>query len=231
MKRPTETSPAPQLNTAPASPRPAVLRITDPNLAQLLVQQSTISWLRFFSAEPVSLQAVSKASGLPIQAFYRKTQRLIDRGVLEISQTRSRGGRAIKYYRLAAERLFIPHQILPFEELFLQTNQHFEKQLAASVVSSWLDGITGNDFGTLIMSRAMHKLAVLIAESPERVWQLGSQHQPAVFSLWHHLNLSFEDAKQLQAEMAALFGRYDGKRKAGAQHYLMRLVLAPVDEP
>ncbi|MDQ3397540.1 MAG: hypothetical protein M3511_07175, partial [Deinococcota bacterium] len=65
---------------------------------------------------------------------------------------------------------------------------------------------------------------------PDSEWNFLDPEAPAMVDYWQEdVQLDFEEAKRLQAELCMIFARY--KTRRGGQVYTLRLALAPRSPP
>ena len=151
-------------------------------------------------------------------------------GLLEVSRIRQRAGRAVRYYRATADSWFIPFDTTSAESLEASVRQRDEwwsARLRQAVVRARQEQV--GTWGTRVYRDRRGYLQVQMAVSPDSNWTSLAPYRPAVLAAWRDgLYLDFEDAKELQRELFELLLRY--QRKEGAQRYLLRLGLAPLEE-
>ena len=157
-------------------------------------------------------------------------RRFLELGLLKISGERSRGGRAVKLYRSAADLFFIPYEATSAETLeaaMAERDAYWEATLRRGVVRARTQAVGA--WGTRVYRDGRGRLQVQAALNPESNYITLEPGDPAVLSAWRDaVYLDFEDAKALQREMFGLLKTYLQKR--GAQRYIVRLGMAPLEE-
>jgi hypothetical protein len=84
-------------------------------------------------------------------------------------------------------------------------------------------------WGTRIYRDERGRLQIQAAITPDKNYTMLDKNRPAVLSAWRDsVYLDFEDAKTLQREMFELLKKY--QQKQGAQRYIVRLGIAPINQ-
>ncbi len=159
--------------------------------------------------------------------MYVRVKRFVALGLLVVAHEQARAGRALKLYQTAAERFFVPFEVMSFQSLeamLRKLDLFWEDELRRGVIRARREAI-GN-WGYQVYCDDTRTLRVHTALKPGVEYDAHAAQEPAVVSLWNEsLRLDFEEAKALQQELLELNRRYVGK--TGAQRYLLRLGLAP----
>lgn len=176
---------------------------------------------------------VAEELGLAVDATYYRVRRLVEVGLLELSRTVPRKGRALKLYRSTADRFFVPLDALPeqtAEEFLAQGDEPARRSLARSVAKVLRELPVHLQMGLHVAAAPDGKPSIGLgpAEPEWRVDGMLEPGVPAILSSWMPLRLGHEDAKALQRELFDLIGRYSGR--SGSDDYLLGVQLAPVDK-
>lgn len=200
--------------------------VTRPELAAVLVNTEYHQLLRPFFANAVSVAEAARQTGTKPNTMYVQVKRLADIGLLVVEREVPRTGRAIKLYRTAAERYFVPFEVMNFETLEAMSrklNRFWESELRRAVTRAKVEAI--GSWGYQVGLNARGEMAIQSSLGPEAVYDANEAREPAVIDFWDdELRLDFEDAKALQQELLGIYWRY--KAKGGAQSYFIRLGLA-----
>lgn len=204
--------------------------VHDAQLADLLTNPETLRQLEpFLGQESTVAEAARLTSTLP-NTMLARVGRWLRLGLLELTREELRAGKAVKHYRTVADSWFIPFDNTSAETLeagLAQRDRFWETRLRRAVVTAREQQV-GN-WGTRVYRDARGRLQIQMAVSPDSNWTSLDMDRPAVLAAWRDgLHLDFEDAKALQRELFELLLRY--QRKEGAQRYLLRLGLAPLEE-
>ncbi|UCH26741.1 MAG: hypothetical protein JSV66_03580 [Trueperaceae bacterium] len=159
----------------------------------------------------------------------KRVQGFLDLGLLEVAEIVARRGRGIKLYRTTAKSYFIPFHATSAETLesaLAEKDAYWERLLRRNVVRARLEAV--GTWGTRIYRDNRDRLQVQMAIAPDKNVTTLDPDSPAVVSAWRDsLYLDFDEAKELQHELFDLIKRY--QRKRGAQRYVLRLGLAPLE--
>lgn len=204
--------------------------VHDPHIADLLTNPETLQQLEPFLGRESTVTAAVRRTGSKPNTMLSRVRRWLELGLLEVSRIRQRAGRAVRYYRATADSWFIPFDTTSAESLEASVRQRDEwwsARLRQAVVRARQEQV--GTWGTRVYRDRRGYLQVQMAVSPDSNWTSLAPDRPAVLAAWRDgLYLDFEDAKELQRELFELLLRY--QRKEGAQRYLLRLGLAPLEE-
>lgn len=220
------------------------LHIVDPVLAELITDPQLRRYIATFLERECSVGEAAKELEVSPQAMLYWTRKLVKLGLLKVVREERRRGKPIKYYRSVADGFFIPFVAIPsetLEALILKQEEYWQKLLARNLVRTGRDTFQElHNWGICLVRSEesglfqdeVHHLRVDVAANPHDEHFLGDRllepEAPALWLSWSLFQLSFEDAKDFQRELAELVGRYSHRR--GAQRYLARLNLVPLLE-
>jgi predicted transcriptional regulator len=204
--------------------------ISDRRLADILTDPQALRRLDPFLGRESSVSDAARLTGEKPNTVLSRVRRFVKLGLLEHSRSVPRKGRAIKLYRTSADAFFIPFDTTSAESLeagLAERDRYWEQMLRRNVVRARQQQV--GSWGTRIYRDARGVLQIQMAVSPDRNHTNLEPDGPAVLSAWRDsVFLDFEDAKRLQHELFELLLRY--QRLGGAQRYIVRLGLAPIEE-
>lgn len=207
---------------------PSLQTITNPHMADLLVDPYTLRQLAPFLGRECTVSQAAEETGEKANTVLSRVRRFVKVGLLEVARELKRKGRAVKVYRTVADVFFIPFEATSAESLermLEERDAYWEKLLRQGVVDVRREDV--ETWGTRIYRDARGRLQIQTAITPTHNYTLLDPDRPAALSAWRDsVYLDFEDAKALQQEMFALLQRYH--QKEGAQRYIVRLGMAPI---
>ena len=210
---------------------PSLLIVTSPEAADALVNPLTLRQLEPFLGRNCTVSQAAEETGAKANTVLSRMRRFVTLGLLKVVREEKRKGRAVKVYRSAADVFFVPFETTSAESLeamMRERDSYWETLLRRGVVRARAEDV--GTWGTRVYRDERGRLQVQTAVTPERNYTMLDADRPAVLSAWRDsVYLDFEDAKALQQEMFALLQRYHQKR--GAQRYVVRLGVAPVEQP
>ncbi len=207
---------------------PSILSVDNPEAAAILTNPHTLRQLEPFLAREMTVKEAAQETGEKPNTVLSRVRRFLRAGLLEVVREEPRQGRALKVYRGVADGFFIPFEATSAESLeaaLAERDAYWQDLLRHNVVRARLEKV--ETYGTRIYRDARGRLQVQMAVAPEQNLTTLANDDPAVLSAWREAYLDFEDAKALQREMFDLLKRYQQKR--GAQRYIVRLGLAPIE--
>jgi hypothetical protein len=209
------------------SPSPFV--IIDPLAADVLINPKTLRQLEPFLGRACTVSQAAQETRTKANTMLSQVRRFVRLGLIRIVKEEKRGGRAIKHYQSTAEGFFVPYEATTAETLeamMAERDTYWESLLRQGVVKARIEDI--GTWGTRIYKDERGRLQIQTAVTPERDHTMLDADRPAALSAWRDsVYLDFADAKTLQQEMFSLLLRY--QQKQGAQRYIIRLGMAPVD--
>lgn len=202
--------------------------ITEQQAANILTNPTALRFVTPFLGRENTVAQAAKEAGASQNTTYKRVQRFVQLGLLEVTREQPRAGRAIKYYRTVADVLFVPFENTPsvsLEAALKEREEYWANLLRANVVKARAEVLGA--WGTRIYRDDRGRLQVQTALTPESNATTLAPSAPAVLSAWRDtLQLDFEDAKRLQHELFDLLLEY--QRKSGSQRYIIHVGLAPL---
>ena len=204
--------------------------ISDPKTADTLLNPITLRQLEPFLGEAKTVSEAAQETQQKANTVLARVKRFVTLGLLEVAFEEKRGGRGVKHYRSVADMFFVPYEASTAESLermMKGREQYWESLLRRNVVRTRFQEV--GTWGTRIYKDERGRLQIQSAITPDKNYTMLETSYPAVLSAWRDsVYLDYEDAKTLQNEMFNLLKRYTQKR--GAQRYIVRLGLAPLEK-
>lgn len=210
-----------------------ILRLTDPDVAQLLVDPHAQRFLRPFLGQECTSKAAAEQLGVSLSLMAYWLGRFQEAGLLQVVRLEPRAGRHVKVYRSVADVFIAPFELLPsatlmeFFDLFGATERRRFVRALGRVAETWLS----SDWSLRVRRNEEGKLQVDALPDPAKTDVLPdflAQNAPAAWQSFSTLRLHFDEAKALQRELAALWERYSNKDEGQVYHLHLGLVQ---DEP
>jgi hypothetical protein len=205
------------------------IRIEDAEVAELLVDQSKQKLLAPFFSQETTITEAAKIAGVSDLVMFRHVKRFEVLALIKVTRTEPRRGRAIQYYQTTAKTFFIPARLWPLERTLETVTRDLQQVYLHNLVKAILQNQDSEEIGTQISlsTTGTGVVATQLASAPGQLWFPAETESAAIAELWLNLRLSHEEAKDLQKELAGITERY--AKKDGAQTYLLRLGLTPVE--
>lgn len=207
------------------------VQVRDVVQAALLLDERARHVLAPFVGQACSASGVAEHLGMPLTSLLYQVRRLLDAKLLVVEREERRAGRAVKYYRAAAERFIVPYALTPAETpdvLLLAQHAGPDARLRRNLVHAGLELLEqqGTEGVGVQVVLDGPRLVLRNMVGPDAGWNFLDPAAPAMVDYWlEDVHLDFEEAKALQAELCELVERYRTKR--GGQAYVLRLALAP----
>lgn len=198
--------------------------MTDVRAGRLLVDLDAMRDVTPFMRAPRSIADVARERNVTVDRFAHRVRRLVHLGLLHVAEVRPRAGRPVRLYLSTAGTFFIPHTVVPFEDVMASVDQQYAPRLIGALAVEGVTDPTRDTFGTTVYVDGSGELRLHTTSQAGTPVDVLAPHRPALFNAWVPLNLTFEQAKALQGEMSALLQRYSGGQ---GERYLVHLALAP----
>jgi hypothetical protein len=203
-------------------------RVENPEACELLTDRALLRVLAQFTGRENTMANAAKSLEMTIGALYKILKRFEGLGLVTVTRTEARAGRAIQHYRTVAEAFFVPFRTHPPERISVQN-----WALHQALFRRGLDRLyreerfVEQDWGVLTAIAPNGGVYLEITSASGRAWADLIAEGPAVVSGWHAVYLGIEDAKALQRELDDVLARYLSKR--GPRKYLLGAFLTDVD--
>lgn len=219
-------------------------RLEDPEAARVLADAQARQYLEPFIWRERRITDVARELGVSKQTLLYQVNKLLRLGLLTVTRTEPRHGRAVRYYRSSSPGYFVPFSATSAESihaLYESSLDNTRRSLLSLLTQAWTDladdprwfGLYtyGDEHG--LKSHALLPAPPASPVSPEAgtlSWLLQT-NVPAVWDNTAPVRLSLTHAKALQRELHDLHARYQAlEGEEGQKTYVLRLTLVPVDD-
>lgn len=219
-------------------------RLDDPEAARVLADAQSRRYLEPFIWRERRVTDVAAELGVTKNAMLYQVNKLLSLGLLEITRSEARAGRAIRYYRSSSQGYFVPFSATSAESihaLYESSLDHARRSVLSLLTQAWSTlaedprwfGLYtyGDEHG--LKSHALLPVRPASLASPDQgmlQWLLQG-NLPAVWDNTTPISLSREHAKQLQRDLHDLHLKYRTlPEDVGNEPYVLRLTLVPVPE-
>ena len=212
------------------------LEITDLKTAAFLTDPKMCLYLKpFLNTSGATVGEAAAQLGVPAPHFYHQVARMERLGLVEVTRTLPRRGRALKLYCATAERFFVPFIHTSAEDLegfIRQSDAFWYPQLVEGLAHAWRDKASAPRWGLNISKNGEGLLTFGFSRTPALSHDSAFYADSGVIYTWDtRFYLSREDVDTLEEELNEVLKRYLEKRSGPRQ--VLRLALAPwhTDEP
>ena len=205
-------------------------------VARLLTNPEEANWISPFLGRETTIQAAAEELELPMLGMYRAVKRFEQLGLLRVTRTQARKGRAVHHYRSSSDAYFVPYNIAPegtLEHLLENTDRSWRKSVVKSLAKSFREAQENSSLELgLRLYRCdehvylVHALGSGETESTGLTQSFMALNAPAIRNEWVMLRLGFDRAKELQQRMADLLNEYKTDDQGSA--YPACVTLAPM---
>ena len=201
--------------------------VTDLEMAQVLGDPEHLRYIAPFLGFERTVGEVARELESTLSTTYRRVTHYCDLGILEVTHTRKRKGKALKVYRTVADEFFILNRFTNgIEESNIRWQAHWERDFLRGFRHAF--GNRLDDWGVRLY-RKDGVFTTALAQAPHEEMNLLNDDMPALFNCSHDsLYLDFAQAKAFQRELDALFNKY--VKQKGQQRYMLRVSFVPVPE-
>lgn len=204
--------------------------------ARLLTNPEEAYWITPFLGRETTIKAAAAELELPMLVMYRAVKRLEQLGLVYVTRTQARKGRAVQYYRSSSDAYFVPYSATvegTLENLLENSERPWRSAVVKSLASSFREAQQSSQFELgLRLYRYQGRVFFIHALGAGDSGTLGLTQSflavdaPAIRNEWVMLHLSFSRAKELQQRMAALLDEY--KKDQVGTSYSAAVTLAPM---
>ncbi len=206
------------------------LEITNTKAAAYLCNPQRSVFLYPFIGRERSASEVAQEYKANLKAYLYQIERMQQLGLLRHTQTKTRKGSPVKYYRAVADSFFVPFTATNLESLESMVDA-WSQSLQPVFLKSFIHGLesTGEHWGVRIARENNGLLSIAAANNAVAALDLLAPDVPVLLEGWlTDLHLDQTDAKAFQHELVSLYLRYLGRN--GAQRYIIRMALAPMPD-
>jgi transposase len=205
-------------------------QVTNSKMAEALYDREQRILLAAFIYEQTAKEAAT-ILGTSLAKIYPRVQRLEKLGLLQVTKTEARAGRAIKYYRVVASEFFIANKVVNIEALHEKLDISRSRQLWRSMFAISFPTVLDNpDWGMRIYYESPSGFLLQGMWSNQKDWNLLDDEHPAMLPYWYHAKLTKEHAKAMQRELHEVFYKYVNAQDEEGDSYLLRVAMAPLVE-
>ncbi|MBB5376433.1 DNA-binding Lrp family transcriptional regulator [Deinococcus metalli] len=219
-------------------------RLETPEAARVLADGYLRQFFEPFIWRERRVSDVAREVGVSTNAMLYRVRQFMRLGVLEVTRTEARAGRAVRYYRATSRGYFVPFAATdaPSVAALYETSlDHARRSVLAALTQAW--SALADDprwFGlyTYGDEDGLHS-HVLLPFPPDLTQPksgrgllapLLDEGHPAIWDNATTLRLAPADAKALQRELHNLHQRYRARAQPAGQPHLLRVTLAPLDD-
>ena len=218
-------------------------RLDDPAAARVLADAYTRQFFQPFIWRERLVSDVARELGVSKTAMLYRVRQFLRLGLLTVTRTEARAGRALKYYRASSPGYFVPFAAThadSVQALYEASLDYPRRSVLTSLAQAW-SGLADDarEYGlyTYGDERGLmsHALLPYRPDVPQRGAKTGggmlgpllADDAPALWDNTATLTLAAQDAKALQRDLYALHSKYQDRRDPAGEPYLLRLTLTP----
>jgi hypothetical protein len=220
-------------------------RLDDPAAARVLADAYTRQFFEPFIWRERRISDVARELGVSTNAMLYRARQFVRLGLLEVTRTEARAGRAVQLYRATSRRYFVPFSATDapsVQALYEASLDNTRRSVLSGLTRAWSALAEDPRWFGLYTSGdqdGLHSHTLLpfppVPDGPPasgglQDFLLGDAY-PALWDNTTTLTLHPADAKALQRELHDLHRRYRGRVRPDGQFHLLRVTLAPVDSP
>ncbi|MFB9994788.1 hypothetical protein ACFFLM_22800 [Deinococcus oregonensis] len=219
-------------------------RLDDPQAASVLADARSRRYLEPFIWRERRITEVARELGVTKNAMLYQVNKLLRLGLLEVTRTEARAGRAIRSYRSSSPRYFVPFTATTAESiaaLYQSSLDNAHRSVLTLLTQAWSALAEDPRWFGLYTSgdeQGLHSHVLLpvrpTGEEPASTGLLQWLLEDDVPALWDNtapVQLSRENAKRLQRELHDLHLKYSGLKEDTGDTFVLRLTLIPLVEP
>lgn len=214
------------------TPAAQVLTVSSTAAAQVLLRPGERRFLEPFLGREIGAAEAARELGLPVGQLAYRVRALAAKGLLTVTGSAPRAGRAITLYR-AADEIRAPLALLPYDDVrsFFGLVDDGLRQVFLASLARMADRAGLRDW--VVRLHRADDGGIRLDLAPEGgAWDpavLLGERAPAVAFNWVPVALGDAEAKELQRDLLALVGRYAGR--PGAPTHLLGVFLTPAAPP
>lgn len=200
--------------------------VTNARQAQLLTEPKSKAFFKPFLAAERSATEAAAELGCKLNTVLYRVNTFLDIGLLEVTRTRKRKGRAVKYYRSRHDAYFVPFALTPYATLEERLEVQAEP-IFADLIRSYAGALRQNErYGNHLFRSA--EGAVMTTDA---VPELLSSGLPVLYSDMV-TRLPRDEAVALAEALRVLFQQGVATKRvepSGIQDYFFMVALLPLE--
>lgn len=190
----------------------------------LIADRAERRWLAPFIASELTIGAAAQIVNVSPTQMYKRVAKLLSLGLLRVTRTEPRAGKALRYFSAVSETFLIPFRVYPPDFIHAANRTLYDEAFKLALERLYREQrFVENDWAVRVAVAPSGDTYLQIVKDTGEVWDYLSDDAPAVASGWNPIWLEPDDAKALQREMVGLLTKYLGKR--GSRAYLSGLFL------
>jgi hypothetical protein len=212
-----------------------MLTVTDPVQAKALTDVEAIGFLQTLIGAEHTVAEAAALWNVRVDAAYYRVKTLERLGLVRVTRTSKRAGRAVKHYRAISDDFFVPLGIIPEAtlEAFLETaNLHFQRQMleaqSKAIHRAFSSGAHRERWGIHIGRDTTGQLNVHLSDTHGNDPDMNDPDVPLIADGWPTLHLEPAEARLFRQELLTLFRRYE--HYTGSRKYLFHFAFAPLED-
>lgn len=206
--------------------------------ALFLMNPDSFRYFEPFLAQSSTVSSVARRLGVDASSVLYRVKQMRSLGLLEITQTEPRAGRAIRHYRSASDEFFVPFALTSADtlrSLSAQFTTEFQRSFDSAYAKALEQSGIASDLGIRIWrnpdghtSRDLMPAAQASGDTTFSAWLLAAS-MPAIWNQHAWLRLSESDGKALQLELARVWQTFLSREDERGRLYALRLGLTPLE--
>ncbi len=200
--------------------------VSNPKAATFLSDPEHNSYFGPFLNREVTLSQVALELQVPLNKLHYWVTKMLVLGLLQVTKTQKRAGRAVQYYSAVAPAFFVPFAAIPAETFEAQlTLEDVSRQRRLSAAHARARGELPLHYGTFIARMDGVYSGIRIEPFPQK------RAEDLTYGVWLERPFRAEDARALLAELKVLEERYSSlpEPKLGkGKSFCVRLAVAPI---
>ena len=211
--------------------RPKQRFISSSQSAKLLLEPNRAKWLQPFITSPITLSQVTRELNISMSTYSYQLKKLLSHGLIFETHKIKRAGKPIRYYWSSAERFIIPLSVIAVEDYYQQYLDYYRQIFFES-----FDRILATDSESYYVEISYDKQKDLVYQlklnnQKLSFWkQMLQANEPAILATLRDIQLSYEDAKDLQKDLYNLLAKYEEKANLATNHYQIQIFMAKMNE-
>lgn len=188
---------------------PGTVTVTDPRQAEVVTNRTELRRLKPFMERECTVGQAAQALGLGLGTVFKLAQRYSRLGLLTLTRTEPRDGRALRYYR-APPAFFVPLSVRGLEQVG-ERNRSAEVARFEANLSRVMRESLGARWGTLSAFTPSGETYLEIVSDTGEVFEPLDDGAPLILAGWNRLPLTLPEARALQRGLVELILPYLGR--------------------